>query len=311
MRADTLRFGTQTIRVLLCAALVSCAVSCGRTELPQRTFQTPEEAVRTLETVIAKGGVPELIELFGPDAQLLVDTTDPVTARQRREVLAVAMAEGWRLVDQGAGKVLVIGNEVWPFPVPLAHNAFGWRFDTAAGKQEVLARRIGRNELAVIDICRRYVAAQRRYATVSHDGQPAGLYAQKIRSDPGRQNGLYWPAAHGRARSPLGELIAEASERQSTREGGPPAPFHGYYFRILTAQGPAAERGERNYIINGAMAGGFALVAWPAEYDVTGIMTFLVNHDGIVHEKDLGRRTGREVERMTAYDPDSSWQPAP
>ena len=266
--------------------------------------------MQALETVIATGDVHELIGLFGPDAQLLVDTTDPVTARQRREVLAVAMAEGWRLVDQASGKVLVIGNEVWPFPVPLAHNAFGWRFDTAAGKQEVLARRIGRNELAVIDIIHRYVAAQRRYAAVSHDGQPAGLYAQKIRSDPGRQNGLYWPAAGGRERSPLGELIAEAADRPS-REGESPAPFHGYYFRILTAQGPAAERGAHNYIINGAMAGGFALVAWPAQYDVTGIMTFLVNHDGIVHEKDLGRRTGREVERLTTYDPDSSWQPAP
>ena len=307
---ETLSFCAQTTRVVLLAALVSTA-SCTRQELPQRTFRTPEEAVRALQAAVDRADLDELIKLFGPDAQVLVDTSDPVTARQRREVFTVAMAEGWRLVDQRDGKVLVVGHEVWPFPVPLANNAFGWRFDTTAGKQEVLARRIGRNELAVIDVCRRYVAAQRLYAGASRDGQPAGRYAQKIRSDPGRQNGLYWPTAGGGTRSPLGELIADASEPSRAREGVSPPPFHGYHFRILTAQGPSAPKGARSYVVNGAMAGGFALVAWPAQYDITGIMTFLVNHDGVVHEKDLGRRTATAVERMSVYDPDSSWQPVP
>jgi hypothetical protein len=219
------------------------------------------------------------------------------------------MAEGWRLVDQRDTKVLVVGNEGWPFPVPLASTAFGWRFDTAAGKQEVIARRIGRNELAVIDLCQRYVAAQRRYASESREGRPAGIYAQRIRSEAGRRNGLYWAAAHGERRSPLGDLIAEA-EATRAADAAASTPFHGYHFRILTAQGPAAAGGARSYVVNGAMSGGFALIAWPARYDVTGIMTFVVGPDGVVYEKDLGRRTASAVQGITAYDPDSSWQPA-
>jgi hypothetical protein len=300
-----------SFRVMACAAVAAAvaAASCSRSEPPQRFFPTAEEAVVALDVAVAKGDLVELVKLFGPDAQVLFDTADPVTTRQRREVFTVAMGEGWRLVDRGEGKELVIGNEVWPFPVPLVRNAFGWRFDTAAGKEEVLARRIGRNELAVIDICRRYVLAQRLYARSGHDGLRAGLYAQKIRSDPGKQNGLFWTAAEGEPRSPLGELIAEAAEPRRADAGESPAPFHGYYFRILTAQGDGAVKGARSYVVDGGMSEGFALVAWPAYYDMTGVMTFLVNHDGVVHEKDLGRRTAAEVETITTYDPDSSWQP--
>ena len=310
--AEDMHMRTMTLRASLVVLILSAphvAASCGRTELPQRTFQAPEEAVRALEQVVRTGDAAELARLFGPDAQALIDSSEPDVARQRRDVFAAAMAQGWRLVNQGDSKVLVVGDEVWPFPVPLTQNAFGWRFDTGAGKEEILARRIGRNELAVIDICRRYVAAQQAYASHSRDGLPAGLYAQKIRSDPGRQNGLFWPAARGERRSPLGDLIAEAADRPSSSAGRGPTPFHGYYFRILTAQGPAAERGARTYIVDGAMSGGFALVAWPAQYDVTGIMTFLVNQTGVVHEKDLGRRTATAIEQITAYNPDPSWQP--
>jgi hypothetical protein len=293
-----------------CAALLTLAaiLSCRRAELPQRMYPTAEDAVGALRAAVAEGDLIELVEIFGPDANSLLDTADPVAARQRRDVFTAAMAEGWRLVDEGPGKVLVIGNEGWPFPVPLERTAFGWRFDTAAGRAEVIARRIGRNELAVIDICERYVAAQRAYASAGRDGQPPGIYAQRIASDAGRHNGLYWPAARGERRSPLGDLIAEA-EPAPDAGAASRTPFHGYYYRILTAQGAAAPGGARSYVVDGAMAGGFALIAWPAHYDVTGIMTFVVGHDGVVYEKDLGRRTAAAVETITGYDPDSSWRP--
>jgi hypothetical protein len=189
-------------------------------------------------------------------------------------------------------------------------SAKRWRFDTTAGKEEVLARRIGRNELAVIGICREYVAAQRHYAQQGHDGKPQGLFATTFRSDPGKQNGLYWPAAHGQPRSPLGDLVAQASKegRQIGTDRPPPTPFHGYYFKILTAQGAAAPGGTKSYVVNGEMSAGFALVAWPAQYDATGVMTFAVNQDGAVHETDLGAETNTTAAAITTYNPDASWR---
>jgi hypothetical protein len=191
----------------------------------------------------------------------------------------------------------------------LAKDASGWRFDTAAGKEEVLDRRIGRNELAVIRICRTYVAAQGLYAEKGHDGQPSGLYARTFRSDPGRENGLFWPAGRGQTRSPLGDLVAQAAAegRPIGNDGPQPSPFHGYYFKILTAQGPAAARGAKDYVVDGGMSGGFALVAWPAQYDVTAVMTFVVNQDGSVRQKDLGAGSDAAARAMTLYNPDESW----
>ncbi len=289
-------------------------VSCARTAStpPSPTFATPEDAVRALVEAAKAGPLEGVVAIFGPDGKELVDASDPATSRRNREVFTVAAAERWQLVDQGNdGKVLVIGNEGWPFPVPLARDATGWRFDTAAGREEVLARRIGRNELAVILICRTYVAAQRLYAGTGHDGQPPGLYARVFGSDPGRENGLYWPPSRGRRRSPLGNLVAHAAaEGQSLGNSGPqPSPFHGYYFKILTAQGPAATGGAKDYVVDGRMSGGFALVAWPAQYDVTGVMTFVVNHEGIVREKNLGAGTDAAARTMTLYNPDASWTP--
>lgn len=281
----------------------------------QRSFATAEDAVRALIAAVQRGTLGELLELFGPDGQNLVDSADPATGRRNREVFSAAAAEGWRLVDQKTNqRVLIVGNEGWPFPVPLVSGAKGWRFDTAAGADEVLARRIGRNELAVITICQTYVAAQRRYAQQGRDGKSAGLYAKSFRSDSGRQNGLYWPVVRGQAHSPLGELVAEAEQQGSGSLAAArvqPSPFHGYYFRILTAQGAAAPGGKRDYVINGDLSGGFALVAWPAEYNATGIMSFVVNHDGIVRQKDLGTRTDATARAMTLYNPDASWTKVP
>ena len=296
---------------LLCGALAATPLSIAAQKgSPQPTFATPEDAVRALTDVVKKGSLPDLLAIFGPESKELVDSSDPATARQNREVFAVAIAEGWHLEDDGANrKVLVVGNEAWPFPVPIVKSGNSWRFDTAAGKEEILARRIGRNELAVIDVCRVYVSAQRRYAQQGHDGKPAGLFAKTFRSDPGKQNGLYWPAVKNEPRSPLGDLVAQASSEGRTaaagREG--PAPFHGYYFKILTAQGSAASGGAKSYLVNGELSGGFALVAWPAQYDGSGIMTFLVNQDGVVHQKDLGAQTSKAADALTAYNPDASW----
>ena len=276
-----------------------------------RTFQTPDHAAKELIRVAKSGKVEELIALFGRDGQELAAGSDPATARKNREVFTVAAAEGWRLIDDGSDRrTLVVGNEGWPFPIPIVKDGTAWRFDATAGKEEVATRRIGRNELAVIDTCRTYVAAQQRYAQQGHDGKPAGLYARNFRSEPGKQNGLYWAVVRGQKRSPLGDLVAQAAaeERPIGTNAGEPSTFQGYYFKILTEQGSAAPGGAKSYIVNGEMSGGFALVAWPAQYDVTGVMTFIVNRDGIIYQKDLGPETGSVAKSMTRYDPDPSWQ---
>ena len=274
-----------------------------------RAFPTPEDAARALHAA-ARQGADALIAIFGPTGRELLDSSDPVTSQRNRETFVVAFAEEWRLEDLSPGhKELVIGRESWPFPVPLVKTARGWVFDTAAGKEEVLNRRIGRNELTTIETCLAIVKAQRAYAIAGHDGKPAGIYAQRFSSDPGAQNGLYWPGERGKARSPLGDLVAQAARdgqpRDTAREGR--TPFHGYFFRILDGQGPAATGGASSYVVNGQMTGGFAIVAWPAQYDVTGIMTFIVNQDGVVHEKDLGPETATKAGAITRYDPDPTW----
>ena len=277
-----------------------------------RTYATAEAAVQALFDTVKAGNLDELLAIFGPESQELIASSDPATGRRNREVFAVAARERWALVDDSANrKTLVIGNEEWPFPVPIVKEGNAWRFDTAAGKEEVLARRIGRNELAAIQTCRAYVSAQLRYAQQGHDGKPAGLYAMTFNSDAGKENGLFWPTAKGRQRSPLGDLVAQAAA-----EGSPlgtdrtqRSPLHGYYYKILTAQGAAATGGAKKYIVNSVMSEGFALVAWPAQYNVTGVMTFIVGRDGVVHEKDLGEGTDAAAVKMTQYNPDASWHP--
>jgi len=298
---------------MLAASLIACFSIAACTRTPEeRRYATADEAALDLIETVKKGSLDQLLALFGPDASELVASSDPATGRRNREVFVAAAAEAWRLEDRGADvKELVIGNEDWPFPVPLVKDTGGWRFDTEAGKDEILARRIGRNELAVIDICHAYVAAQRAYARSGHDGKPAGLYARRFNSEPGLHNGLYWQAARGEPRSPLGDLVAAAAgDGYELGAGKEPAPFHGYYFRIVTAQGPSAPGGARDYLSNGELSGGFALVAWPARYDATGIMTFIVNADGTVLEKDLGQETAAAAKVMTLYNPDGTWRPA-
>jgi hypothetical protein len=299
-----------TVRATLQAILaISAPLLLGATARAEggapRVFATPDEAVRVLIDTVKANDLKGLVALFGTAGQDLVDTSDPATGQRNREVFVAAVAEGSRLGDLGPGrKELVLGNEGWPFPVPLVKGAGGWSFDAAAGREEVLNRRIGRNELAVIRVLHEYVAAQRAYAAAGHDGKPAGRYARHFGSDPGKQNGLYWPTQRGEPRSPLGVLAAEASEKGYRHRGGEgPSPLHGYYFRILEGQGPGAKGGAAEYVVSGEMTGGFACVAWPVHHDASGVMTFIVNQDDVAYEKDFGPGTQTSVEAIRRYDP--------
>jgi hypothetical protein len=306
-----MRITTRVSLGILCAALVTLAACSRESSPPYRTFPTPEDAVRALISAAATDKADQVVAIFGPDGKELIDNSDPASGRRARQVFSAAAAEGWRLTDREAGgRTLVVGNEEWPFPVPLVRESNGWRFDTAAGREEIISRRIGRNELSVIDTCETYVLAQHIYARDAHDGRPSGVYASVFRSDEGKENGLYWAATRTGKRSPLGDRLAAAAYHPSSQASGQPAAFHGYYFRILTAQGPSAPGGARDYMVNGEMTGGFALVAWPAQYDVTGVMTFIVGSDGIVRQKDLGTGTDAAARAMVSYDPDGSWTPA-
>ncbi len=303
-----------TVNALICRTLVAflgLALLVPQTDAQaavQMTFATPEEAAAELLQALEANDIDKLLAIFGPGAQDF-SSGDPTLDRHDREVVALAMQQSWRWVPRGANaKELVIGDEGWPFPVPLAKKGSGWQFDTDAGKEEVLARRIGRNELKVIDLCRGYVRAQQAYASQPHDDKPAGLYAQKIRSTADRQDGLYWSAKPGELPSPLGDLAAEAAAEGYDRENNPSAPFWGYHFRILTAQGKSAPGGAKNYIVDGAMSGGFALVAYPAKYGYSGVITFIVSQDGVVYETDLGEETAKLAGQVKDYNPDENWR---
>jgi hypothetical protein len=303
-----------TIVALATMVLMTVAPLARAGQPNQPMFALPEEAVLALIDAVAASDLPRLITLLGKGSDDLASTSDPETGRRNREVFVAAAAEGWRLVERvPTGKELEVGHERWPFPVPLVRGPGGWRFDAAAGRDEVIARRIGRNELGAIRVCDTYVAAQRIYASKGHDGKPAGFFARRVRSDPGTQNGLYWPSARGGPRSPLGELAASAAEDaavRSTAAGGGLVPFHGYYYRILDRQSAAAPGGALEYVVGGEMARGFALIAWPAQYDVTGVMTFVVSRDGVVYEKDLGVKTSAVAATILSFAPDSTWRRA-
>jgi hypothetical protein len=290
-------------------ALSTASAQKGTAEQTQKRFATAEEAVQGVIKAAKTNNQAELLVIFGTGAEDLFSSGDKVADKRARQVILVALKEKWKLASQGSNtKTLIIGNEEWPYPIPLVKDKGGWRFDTAAGREEILYRRIGRNELSTIQACRVYLKAQKEYAAQSHDGKPAGLYAQKLSSEPGKQDGLYWKVNPGEGFSPLGEFAAQASSEGYTRSDTGPTPFHGYLFRPLTAQGPAAPGGAKSYLSNGEMKSGFALVAYPADYRNSGVMTFMVNQDGVIYEKDLGEKTVQLASQITAYDPDKSWR---
>lgn len=271
----------------------------------QKAFPSPEQAAAALVDAVRSGTNRAILKVLGPPAQELIASGDEVADREVRQRFVAAYDAKHSIKAQENKKAtLVIGDDDFPFPIPLYATSSGWEFDTKAGRREVLYRRIGRNELDAIQTCLAYVDAQDEYASKDH-GLGVGVYAQRIVSSPGKKDGLFW--YDDRDPSPLGELAAKAS-REGYNLGGQGAPYHGYYYRTLKAQGPDAPGGAVSYLVNSKMIGGFALVAYPADYGNSGIMTFLVGHTGIIYQKDLGWRTEVIAGRLRLYEPDHTWK---
>lgn len=289
-----------TTAILLCAAASVASA--------QQAFKTPDEAASALASAAKTGDRKAIVTVLGPDGEDIVSSGDDVADAATRQKFVAAYDAKHQIAMEGDNKAtIVIGLEDFPLPLPLVRKDGMWRFDTDAGREEILARRIGKNELDAIQASLAYVDAQNEYAEKDRTGVGANTYAQRIVSQAGKKDGLYWPTSQGEDASPLGEFVAEATT-QGYRVGGGRTPFHGYYFRILTKQGPAAPGGELDYVVRGKMIGGFALVAYPAEYRNSGVMTFIVNHAGTVFQKDLGPDTAKLAERMSAFNPDKTWQ---
>jgi hypothetical protein len=277
----------------------------------EKVFASPEEAVKALVDAVKAENMAELSAIFGPAGKEVLSSGDAIADKAGREKFVKAYEMKNALIREGDAKVVLqIGTEEWPFPIPIVKRGEKWSFDTRKGKEELINRRIGRNELSAIQVCLAYVDAQREYALKDQDRDGLPEYAQKFRSDPGKKNGLYWEAKAGEGQSPLGPLFAAAQEKGYTvkQTGNKPAPYHGYYYRILTAQGKSAPGGAFDYVVRGNMIGGFALVAYPAKYGSSGIMTFIVNHDGVVYEKNLGKSTEKTAMAMKLFNPDQTWK---
>jgi hypothetical protein len=247
------------------------------------------------------------LKVLGQAAKEVLSSGDPIEDADARVSFVVKYQEMHRFVTESNGSVtLIVGAENWPFPIPLVNNHGSWFFDTAAGKDEILFRRIGKNELAAMDACKELVDAQKQYFA-RPSGNLSKQFAQKLVSDDGRHNGLYWHGAYDEFDSPISPLIAYADAQNAKGENDNPVPFNGYFFRILTSQGPHAVGGAKSYVLNGVMTGGFAFIAYPAEYRSSGTMTFIVDESGTIYEKDLGPDTAKLAHSMTTYDPDSTW----
>jgi hypothetical protein len=274
-----------------------------------RGFASPSAAAKALISAAKSDDVTDLIAILGPASKEILTTSDPVADQQMRRKFVERAAAKMKLVPdpkEANWQTLLIGKDEWPLPIPIVKVNSEWHFDVEQGKREILARRIGSNELDAIEVCRGYVEAQNDYAAKDRTGSGALHYAQKIISSPGEQDGLYWSSTDGQDESPIGAIVARAFAEGYTKKQD---PYHGYYFRILTAQGPHAPGGAISYLHNDLMTSGFALIAWPSDYRSTGVMTFLVDKTGIVYQKDLGPRTSEIAGAYTAYDPDRTWPP--
>jgi len=275
----------------------------------QKSFPTPEQGVQALIEAVQRHDQTTLLEILGPEAKSLVSTGDPVSDQASSERFVKAYEEAHTLVQSGDTKVVLqIGKDEWPFPIPFIKDSTGWCFDTQEGKEELLNRRIGRNELDVIQVCLAYVDAQREYYLRTPLNAALLQYAPKFISTKGKRDGLYWDTPANEPPSPLGPLVARARGEGYKRAAGKPVPYHGYYYKMLASQGPDAPGGAYDYVVRGKMIGGFALVAYPAQYGSSGIMTFIVNHDGVVYEKDVGPNTTATAQSMTKFNPDKTWK---
>jgi hypothetical protein len=276
----------------------------------QESFATPDEALTAVVDDLKADNQSGLVKILGPSIEPILNSGDPVADQNARQRFVANAEEQHHFDGSGDTLTLVIGKDDWPFPIPLKKVDERWRFDTAAGKEEILDRRIGENELSTIQTMLAYVDAQGDYADFQRQRSGMPEYAQRILSSPGKMDGLYWPAAEGQPQSPLGPLVAAARAAGYRRSAKTeePSPYHGYFFKVLTAQGPNAPGGAIDYIVNGRMIGGFGLVGWPARYGDSGVMTFMVNHNDVVYQKDLGPQTAKLAPEISRFDPDPSWQ---
>jgi hypothetical protein len=301
-----------TTRLLLLAFVVPLA-ACKKSENPEKpsitVFASPDDASNALLAAAKSGDENAVLAIFGPDSKEVIHSGDSVQDKHAVDafVAGYGMMHRWRNMSDGA-QILLVGPDNFPFPIPLKKNGDGkWFFDTAAGRDEVINRRIGRNELAIIDVCGAVADAQAEYFAQPHDGEKAKQFAVKFISDPGKQNGLYWKSAEGQPASPLGPMAAFATAEGYSAKADAHTAFHGYYFHMLKGQSDKAPGGARDYVVNGKMTGGFAFVAYPAEYGNSGVMTFIINQDGVLLQKDLGKTTTETATAMSTFDPDSSW----
>jgi hypothetical protein len=276
------------------------------------TFETPEAAVTALVTAFENRDRPGLQRLLGLASDDLLSSGDAVADSMARVTFLARYHAGHQLVGGSPDDVVLqVGEDNWPLPIPLLRHEGRWHWDGPAGMREIALRRIGANELRTIDVMRGFVVAQDEYAAGSHDGTPAGTYAAVFKSSPGKHDGLYWEVPPGEPESPAGPMLAAATTEGYSGQGRGSEPYHGYHYRMLSAQGPSAPGGAREYVVDGRQVGGFALVAWPASYGESGLMTFQVNHDGVVWQRDLGENTAQVASAMTRFDPDSTWAPIP
>jgi len=300
---------TVTISCMLLGLIILLA-ACNKAAKPSfRVFASPDEAGSALLEAAKSGDQNAILAIFGAESKDIIYSGDPVQDKTIADafVAKYGVMHRWRKMPDEA-QILLVGADNFAFPIPLKKNSAGqWFFDTAAGRDEILARRIGRNELAVIEVCRALADAQAEYFSQPHDGGSAKQYAVKFISDAGKQNGLYWEPSEGQPRSPLGPLAAFATDEGYSVKADSQAPFHGYKFRMLKKQGSHAPGGAQDYVVDGEMVGGFAFVAYPAEYGNSGVMTFIINQDGVLLQKDLGKSTTETAKAMTEFDPDTTW----
>ncbi len=299
------------------AAVLVVLFACGSAHAKaprQLSFSSPGEAVKAMADAVKADDAKALLRIFGPGSRDIVLSGDPVEDREGRRRFVKRYEEKNRLEEVSGKVTLYTGNDDWPFPFPLVKAGSRWRFDIRAGREEILARRVGRNELNAIQVCLAYVDAQQEYAVKKgHQGSGLLEYAQKFVSAPGTHDGLYWEAKEGEEQSPMGPLFAAAREAGYGGEpfGGESSPYHGYFYRILKAQGKDAPGSARDYLVGDKMIGGFAMVAYPAKYGDSGVMTFIVNQDGILYQKNLGKETRRAALALNAFDPDKTWAKVP
>jgi len=297
------------VAVMTLVLVVSVPLQGYAAQASQKTFASPEEGVKALADAVKADNMKELTAIFGPAGKEVLSSGDAVRDRADRERFLEAYETKNALIKEGDTKaVLQIGTEEWPFPIPILKKGEKWSFDTKKGKEELINRRIGKNELNTIQACLAYVDAQREYAGKDRDGDGLFEYAQRFVSTPGKKDGLYWEAKPGEEESPFGDLFARATREGYKKTSNKPVAYHGYFFKLLKAQGKNAPGGAYEYVVKGRMIGGFGAVAYPAQYGVSGVMTFVVNHDGVVYEKNLGKETPKIAQMMKLFDPDKTWR---